>query len=207
MVTSAYNASHIVQPIQSTSTVEQILSSLLDIQKHSKRLVQDFNNILITIGIAIFALLACAIILPILPISYISILVIFKALSKKITSVKELLKRDIEKVDFNNIKELEKQLIVLRDLSEYLLNNTSKNIFSKSFLSSVASIKNDSLEMVSLCSSQYKFKEEEMNLSPEELVEYKKAFAEFSDIWNYETPEEDYKDVFSIKKTHKKKLA
>jgi hypothetical protein len=207
MITSAYNASNIFQPIQSTSNFEQLVSSLLAIKKQFKKLVQNFNDIVVAIGMVILVLLLFVLTLPLLPITYIAVIGIFKVLAKKISHAKELLNKDISKLEFKDVKNLELHLVVLRNLSEYLLNNTSKNIFSKFILSSIISIKENTLEMLNLCTSQFKFKEEDMDLSPEELIEYKKAFSAFSDIWDYQSTETENENTFILKKNINRKLA
>ena len=193
MVTSI----NIKESVGLTVDIERILVSAISA-------IEKIKNVGLGVGIVILVLILLTTSVILFPITIVLNNAIFPLLARKIRKIRKEASVQIAAFEYGEVKELQSFLTDLIVLTELLLSNgISRWGIFYFFNKSLISIKDDAILIKEICSAQYTYRKEDMRMSDEEFKKYQESLSAFNDIWNYETTEKEYKQIFD----HKKKIA
>lgn len=127
----------------------------------------------------------------------------YKSISIALHEDKQRIISVIEKLDFENVQKLEEYMIALLNKMAFakeqmeIINDIEATKEINGYIQSIIS---DATEIKKECRKQYTFSQKELFKTEEEAERYYNELKHLSDIWDYETPVEDKKFYYNLKK-------
>ena len=198
--TLSYNQNFTIEQFEGQiKIIDPVDTAFYQSYKTSKKFFSFIKQFTGVIGILALALVLS----PLLFIGIGICALVYDRLAKKMAQIKPKALKEINKLSFEEIKEFEaitnkffKKAKAFRKDME-----SSQNIWPfRSIYKNLVSIDNDIDEMVKATEARYHFNMRELFSTEEEYQKYCEELKGLSDVWDYESSDEEMKLVFDLKK-------